>query len=82
MKVKYKGFQIEVNRETSLAGYKMIYFRVFRISDGLFIVDDFEDSIDSLKTYVEAMKQRVDEFIETKGKSENLSDFYSEGVCL
>ena len=76
MKTTYKGYDIEVNREECMAGYDLVYFSVFRISDGLEVIADFVDSADTVRTLMQCMKDRVDEFIATKGDSELLAEEY------
>lgn len=69
MKV-YKGYEINVERENCLGGWEQTYFSVFRISDGLSVIEDFSTGEDSLAYYVKMLQGRVDEFIKTKGESE------------
>jgi len=76
MKTSYKGYEIRVVRERCLAGYSLIYYDVFRDVDGLHVIGDFTESEDTIRTITKDLKQRVDEFIETKGESEDLSEEY------
>lgn len=76
MKGNYRGYVVEVNREKCLAGYGLLYFTVYREIDGLEVVCDFEDSGEKVKDMFKFMKNRVDEFIKTEGKSEDLEDDY------
>lgn len=59
-KVEYKGFEIEAKRELSLSGEKLLYFSVYRISDGYECVCDFEDSKETIKNKIEELKQTID----------------------
>ena len=74
MKTRYKGYLIEVEREDCMGGWELTYFDVFRDCDLLHVIGDFSTGEDSLQIYVENMKSRIDEFIETKGDSEDLSE--------
>ena len=74
MRVEYKGFEINVTKEKCLGGWEMLYFNVYRISDGLCVEDSFTEGEETVRGMVGYMKDRVDEFIETKGVSEYLKD--------
>jgi len=76
MKVYYKGYEVEVKREECMAGYKLVYFSVYRVEDGLCVVDSFDETKDTVRDYIKWMKGRVDEFIESKGASELMEDEY------
>jgi hypothetical protein len=60
MKLIYKGHEITVTRERSMAGYSMLYYSVFRESDGYECDSGFSDSDDTVKDFVDMMKERVD----------------------
>lgn len=74
MKSNYKGYEIIVERDNSMSGYDAIFYSVFRKADGLEIICNQTYSDDTVYTIFQGMKDRVDEFIETKGDSELLSD--------
>lgn len=74
----YKGFIIYVNKENP---ENTEYF-VMRDEDNWFIIDDFSYDEDTVDTWVGLLKRRVDEFIETKGASEELEDEYCQGDAL
>jgi hypothetical protein len=76
MKTNYKGYEIEVVREECMAGYDLVYYSVYRISDGLEVIADFTETADTVPFLIKCMKDRVDEFIETEGDSEMLKDLY------
>lgn len=61
MKVEYKGYEIEVVRERCLGGWDMLYYRIFRISDGYCCVDNFTTGSDTVREYIGYMKERIDE---------------------
>lgn len=67
----YHGYDIVVDKEDGLTS-----FSVYRQSDGLEIICDFTEGNDSVSTIIKCMKERVDEFILTKGASEELEDDY------
>lgn len=77
MKIKHKGYEIECTREPCLGGWAMTYFSVFREEDGLEVVADFtEEEFENEMTPIIDLQKRVDEFIITEGKSEDLEDEY------
>ena len=76
LKEDYKGYEITVYRDKAMGGWDNTYFMIFRLSDGLCVEDSFTSGKDQLRTIMKHMKRRVDEFIETKGKSELLEHQY------
>lgn len=60
MKVNYRGYEIEVTREKCMAGYDLLYYSVYRISDGYECVVSFEDSSEKVRDMVKYMKERID----------------------
>lgn len=60
MKLIYKGHEISVARERSMAGYSMLYYSVFRVADGYECTSGFQDSNEAVKDFVGVMKERVD----------------------
>ena len=60
MKVKYKGYEIGVSRESSLDGCSMIYYTITRMSDGYECVCSFEDSSETVRDKVRQLKERID----------------------
>ena len=81
MKADYRGYEIVVTRAYSLGGSLNCYFSVFRKEDGLTVIDSFTSGEDPVSDMVEAMKRRVDEFIESRGASECLEDEYDVAVA-
>lgn len=70
--VKYRGYTIYVSKENK---YSTECF-VTRDSDQWFIIDTISYDEDTTSTWISMLKQRVDEFIKTKGASEELEDDY------
>lgn len=63
MKVVYRGFDINVNREKCMAGYLLLYFSVYRKSDGWEFICSYTEGSDTVRDYVRYMKERVDGFL-------------------
>lgn len=61
MKVSYRGHEIDAHREKCLAGYSLLYFSVFRESDGYECVSDYTTGSDTARDMVGYLKARVDE---------------------
>ena len=62
MKTNYKGYEIDVFREESLGGEDMIYWSVFRDSDGMEMTSGFEYYLDfgNIRRLTKHLKSRVD----------------------
>jgi len=76
MIVYHRGYKIEVKRERALGGWDNAYFSIFRVEDGLCVEDSFTEAEDPIRDIVKLLRKRVDELIETKGKSEHLEEEY------
>jgi len=76
MREVYKGLIIEITRERCLGGWDNTYLSVFRKEDGLEVICEITDAEDPLRFFMKIMKERIDGFIETEGKSELLSEYY------
>ena len=63
MKTHYRGFEIEVKREKCLAGYPLVYYSIFRISDGWEFDSGFYDTNDTVRSFMSDMKAKVDDYI-------------------
>ena len=63
MKSIYRGFEIEVKREKCLAGYPLVYYSIFRISDGWEFDGGFYDTNDTVRSVMSDMKSKVDDYI-------------------
>lgn len=64
MKVNYKGFEINVEREKALGGWDSTYYQVMEIETGFFLVDSFSDSTDTIREWVKDLKKVVDGYLE------------------
>lgn len=64
MKVNYRGFEIEATRERCNAGYLLLYYTVFRVSDRWKMIDDSKDTSDSVQNTIKMLKDRVDYYYE------------------
>jgi hypothetical protein len=64
MKVLYKGFNIDVAKSKSMAGYKLTYYSIFRKSDGWELTSGYSDDNDTVRTWIKMMKGRVDGFLD------------------
>ena len=69
--VSYHGYLICVDKEEGLTS-----FSVFRESDMWEVICDFTEGNDSTSSLIKMLKSRVDEFILTKGESEELEEEY------
>ena len=63
MQVDYKGFKIDVRREKCLGGWSLLYYDIFRISDGYHLVGSFEDSAETVREKVKQCKEIVDDYL-------------------
>jgi hypothetical protein len=59
---EYRGCDITVTRELSLAGYDMLFFSIF--DDGFEVTSGYCDSNDTLEYMYNDMKNVVDEYRE------------------
>lgn len=60
MKQTYRGHEISVTRERCLGGWDMLYYSVYRLSDGYCCVENFEDSDERVPDMVRHMRERID----------------------
>ncbi len=64
MKQVYRGHEIEAKREKCLAGYPLLYYSVFRVSDGLECLSGYTTGSDKVEDFVGYLKARVDNELE------------------
>lgn len=60
MKVGYKGHTISVTRERCMGGWPLIYYGIYRDSDGYECAAGFTEEAVSVATYMGYMRERVD----------------------
>ncbi|MBU1179437.1 hypothetical protein KJ885_00665 [Patescibacteria group bacterium] len=64
MKIAYRGFNLEARRSKCMAGYALVYYSAYRISDGWGMIDSFADTADTVRTMLKVLKERVDDYHE------------------
>lgn len=74
MKTSYRGFEIEAKRERCLAGYSLLYYSIFRESDGWEMYSGYSEGGDTVHSMVGYLKKWVDDYYETPGEYEEDSD--------
>lgn len=60
MKAKYRGHEISVWREKCLAGYPLLYYSIFRCSDGYECTSGYSEGSDKVSDFMGYMKERID----------------------
>lgn len=60
MKGKYKGCEIEVTKEKSITGDKMIFYSVF--DDGYEVDSGYSEGGDKVVEFYESLKDLVDDY--------------------
>jgi len=63
MKVLYRGFEVDAHREKSMGGDTLLYYSIFRESDGWEMTSGFSYGTDRVQTFIKYMKERVDNYI-------------------
>lgn len=63
MKQSYRGFDIDVHRGKSMGGDTLLYYSVFRQSDGWEMTSGFHTGSDTVRDFVRYMKDHVDDAI-------------------
>ena len=63
MKTLYKGFEIDAHREESMVGDRLLYYSIFRESDGWEMTSGFTYGSDRVQTFIKYLKERVDNYI-------------------
>jgi hypothetical protein len=60
MKTTYKGHEIDVRREQSMGGDDLLYYSIFRVSDGYECTSGFTTDSSTPAEYTGYMKERID----------------------
>ena len=60
MRVSYQGFQLEAHRANRLGGERLVYWSIFREADWYECDCGFTRSMDPLRAFIRALKERVD----------------------
>jgi hypothetical protein len=60
MKVSYRGHEIEAKRERSMTGDVLLFYSVFRESDGYECASGFSYTSDTAQVFIDHLKARVD----------------------
>jgi hypothetical protein len=60
MKASYRGYDIDVHRERSMGGDVLLYYSIFRQSDGYEATSGFSTGNDTVRDFIGMMKERVD----------------------
>jgi len=71
MKVSYRGFEIEAKREKCLAGYALLYYSIFRESDGWELDSSYSEGNDTVRDMVGYLKEQVDDYLENPSEYED-----------
>lgn len=62
MKTNYRGFEIDVHKDKCMGGWEQLYFTVMRLEDGWFMIDGFSEGNDTVKEFIQDMKNQVDNY--------------------
>jgi hypothetical protein len=71
MKLEYKGFDIEVNKEKSVGGDEFLYYSAFRKNDDWELTSGSVAASNSVREWVNDMKKLVDEYLENPEEYED-----------
>lgn len=61
LKETHRGHTIELSRENCLGGWEMLYYSIFRDSDGYECVSNFTTDESPLDVFMGYMKERIDD---------------------
>lgn len=60
MKTVYRGHEIDVHREKCMGGWSLLYYSIFRVSDGRECLSGFTEDTSPVRIFMAYMKERVD----------------------
>lgn len=60
MKTSYKGHEISVDRSESMTGDEMLFYGIFRESDGFECASGFSSGTETETEFTQILKERVD----------------------
>ena len=60
MKAEHRGYEIDVRRAKCMGGWSMLYYSIFRLSDGYECISGCTEDSSPVRTYVGYMKERID----------------------
>lgn len=60
MKTIHRGHEIDVRRERSMGGDDLLYYSIFRVSDGYECTSGFTSDSSTVAEYTGHMKARID----------------------
>lgn len=60
MKIKYRGYEINIDREACLGGWSQLYVSIYRVRDGLEVESFNTEDESTVEVYMDHMKRRVD----------------------
>ena len=68
MKIKYRGYEIDVHRDKCLGGWSQLYFSIFELNDEgepwIERLTNFTTGDDTVREYIGYMKERIDAELE------------------
>ena len=70
MKTAYRGFELDARREKCMGGWDLLYYSIFRLSDGYEVTSSFTYGSDKIRDFMKELKGYVDDFIANPPKEE------------
>ena len=68
MKIKYRGFELEVKKERSLGGDYPLYITAYRLEDGYEYISEYEYSEEKVKDRMDSLKNNIDDYYDSIDK--------------
>lgn len=60
MKVNYRGYKIEAERQKTMTGYDLVYLSIVRLSNNHFVEESHNDSGEPIHEIIKNAKRRID----------------------